>query len=105
MRYLLLTGFVALVVSGCATQPCAKNQAYQGIKTTPKLEAPPGLQIPKPDSAYRIPDVRGKPHSFVYKKKGEKHSDKGAKRCLVMPPSMPSGQGGGLPTHAPKPRI
>lgn len=105
IRIVVLIGLVALAASGCASQPCQGSLAYQHAHTTPPLKAPPGLQVPKPDSTYQIPSVQGKKQSFVYKVPAPQDPKKKVTRCLETPPPLPSHKGGGVPSRAPKPQV
>lgn len=80
-----------LTLAGCAGPPCLQDQPYRSAELYPGLDAPPGLNVPKPDPKMRVPDVASGP---VGTYPGTKGMTPARMRCLAMPRRFePSAQG------------
>lgn len=81
----------AVALSGCASHVCGGRGGYENAPTAPPLKAPPGLQVPKPDSSTVIPDVPAP--------KGRSLRERADGTCLAIPPPFhpPAKPSGGHP--------
>ncbi|HET7315086.1 hypothetical protein [Salinisphaera sp.] len=80
---------LAAVLGGCAGSPnCLETQRYEDAKALPKLKAPAGLSIPKPDPDMRIPDVPNGPVAAYRTAPQGTDSENPLSRCLITPPPI-----------------
>lgn len=81
MRIFLIS-LVVLLVAGCSAPACMLDQPYKSAQQFPMLDAPPGLTVPEPNLAMRIPDVKDGPVG-VYP--DSEHIKAPRMRCLAAP--------------------
>lgn len=80
---------LAAVLGGCAGTPdCLKTQRYANAQEFPKLKAPAGLTIPKPDSDWKIPNVSNGPVAAYDTAPQGTDAGNAQSRCLTTPPPI-----------------
>ena len=86
---------VAAVLGGCAGTPsCLKTPRYANAKEFPKLKAPAGLTVPKPDPDWMIPSVSNGPVAAYDTAPQGTNASNPQSRCLTTPPPINTSSAG-----------